>query len=140
MVLGAASQVGYRVLPLLNDAAINTLAVSRKKQPAWSTTYQQVDWLTPEQIPRVTDNIRAIISAGPLPLVNKIQKTLVGVQQIIALSSASVEFKIDSGDRDEQRQMSDLLNAERQLQDQCAADSVSLTIFPPTMIYGEWSG
>ena len=109
MLLGAASQVGYRLLPLLECAEYTTVAVSRRGRPEWGQEISRARWVSPEDLPAAASDADILVSTGPLAFASGIAAGLSGLNQIIALSSASVLFKSSSSDRSEQRLMASLL-------------------------------
>lgn len=134
--LGASSQVGFHLLPLLEEAGCSTLAVSRHGTPPWWRHNSRIRWTGPGQLPAACVNADILVSAGPLPVAAELCSRISGLKQIIALSSASVQFKRNSSDHSEQQVMTSLLQAEQRLERLSASRAISLTIFRPTMIYG----
>lgn len=135
-MLGAASQVGYRLLPMLEASGYSILAVTRSGRPGWASRVSKTHWLTATELAASCTDSVILVSAGPLPLAVKIASRLDGLKQIVSLSSASVQFKSGSSDQNEQKIMAELLAAERQLEQLSKSLGIPLTIFRPTLVYG----
>jgi nucleoside-diphosphate-sugar epimerase len=136
VLLGAASQVGYRLLPLLQANAFDVIAVSRNDRPYWASDSPAICWLTPEQLRGGLPANGMLVSAGPLPLAAEIADEFNGIENIVALSSASIQSKTESRDRREQQMLASLVSAEQRLGQLAAKRKIPLTILRPTLVFG----
>lgn len=137
LVIGASSQIGYFYLRRLLAVGKTALAVSR--QPRMNSADGQLRWLCGDvqELPALTE-LDAIVSFGPLV---GLAGWLAGLQQaparkLVATSSMSVVTKLDSCVDAERALVSQLLDGEQQLLDECARLGIRCTILRPTLVYG----
>jgi nucleoside-diphosphate-sugar epimerase len=135
-VLGARSQVGYRLLPLLEANNFLTLAISRTGKPNWAEESSAAQWLAASQLYTFEPTVNVLVSVGPMALAVEAVTGMTGLKQLVVVSSASIQFKTASTDRAEQKTMADLLAGEQHLEQLCKSRNVLLTIFRPTLVYG----
>lgn len=136
VVLGAGSQVGYRLLPRLQATDSSLLAVTRSGKPGWAQDVPGTQWLSTGELAKLNSPAKILISVGPLALAIDIAADMTGLEQVVVLSSASLLFKTTSSDHSEQKMMANLLASEQQLEQLCDSRNIGLTIFRPTLVYG----
>lgn len=130
LLFGASGPVGRRLMPRL--MAYHTLPVSRAPRPGWFRADlgdETVQW------PKAD----ITISVGPLDAFARWfeQHPDQALRRVIALSSMSAESKQASEDAGE-RELSARLRAAEYTLRRCAAErDVALTLFRPTLIYGD---
>jgi len=134
LMLGASGPCGQALLERLAGQGVSILAVSRSA-PAHSATH--VLWIKQDldQGP-VACEANVLISAGPLNHVLRQADFSPSLGRIIALSSASTEFKANSSDPSERELINHLIDLEKALIEVCKSRDISLTLLKPTMIYG----
>jgi len=135
LVLGASNAVGCCFLErAAARSELQLLAISRR-QPASSLA--SVTWLQ-QDLARETVSVMAsvLVSFGPVGLAVRQLKATPSVGRVVALSSASTEFKSDSPDRAEREQMAAIRADEARLAELCAERGAGLSLFKTTMIYG----
>lgn len=135
LVLGASHSVGRSFLNRLSSQPeLQLLAVSRAQPDvsAAGLTWLQHD-LAESPVPAMAS---VLVSFGPIGLALRQLETSPSVGRVIALSSASTEFKSDSGDDAERVQMAAIRADEARLSELCAERRVNLSLFKTTMIYG----
>lgn len=138
LVLGASGPTGQALLPLLAQSGGQILAVSRTPPTA---TVEGVLWFQHDlaDAPFPCD-ANTLISAGPLELAVRQAESIPALGRVVALSSASVLFKQDSGDAREKAVIARLLESEERMQAICDARNAALTLFRPALIYGGGDG
>jgi nucleoside-diphosphate-sugar epimerase len=130
LVFGASGPVGRRLL--LRLAAHRAIAVSRTPRDGWihgDLGESGVQWPQAD----------AAVSLGPLDAFAgwMQQHPEIPIRRVIALSSMSAQSKQASTDVRE-REMSARLRASEDSLKRCAAErAIALTIFRPTLIYGD---
>ncbi|MET0934707.1 MAG: NAD-dependent epimerase/dehydratase family protein [Luteibacter sp.] len=134
LVIGASSQIGHFLLPRLEHAGLDFLALSRnirEGDPRWLVGR------LPDAMPSLPP-LRAIVCVGPLDwLAHWLSNTrLPGSPHIVATSSMSAETKRDSDDPAERDLSRRLREAETLLSTVCASRGMPWTIFRPTLVYG----
>lgn len=137
LVLGASGPVGHCFLERTRDQRIRAIAVSRHvPEQSWP----HVTWLQ-HDLEREPADVRtgALVSFGPLAHALTQVEQGRGLGRVIALSSASTQFKRRSSDRAERRQMAAMLECEKALKHACRERDIVLTLLKPTMIYGDGS-
>ena len=150
LLTGATAQVGLHLLPALQAAGFKTLALSRRIQRGKSPdqfVIESIHWLHPVQFVDSIKNTKPgfshaandpeiLISAGPIHLAVELLQCCHNIQRIVCLSTSSVFSKAGSGNRAEREQIAEILQAEQQLQELCAARKLGLCLLRPTLIYG----
>lgn len=135
LVLGASTAIGQSFLRRAGEGGgLQLLAVSRRRpeRSAAGTTWLQHD-LSAGPVPAMA---AALVSFGPVGLALRQLEATPGVGRVLALSSASTEFKGDSADQAERAQMAEIGSAEARLSALCVERGVGLSLFKTTMIYG----
>ncbi len=135
LVLGASNPIGRRFLARASvRPELQLIAVSRRP-PASSP--DGVTWLQQDlAIQPVSVMAPALISIGPVGLALRQLEDTPSIGRVVALSSASTEFKSDSPDPAERKQMAAIRADEARLTELCADRGVGLTLLKTTMIYG----
>ncbi|TVQ37644.1 MAG: NAD-dependent dehydratase, partial [Wenzhouxiangella sp.] len=125
---------GRYLLELLSAQRVCVLAVSRQEpdQSRPGEIWFQQDL----SVNTVSAAASVVISLGPLRFAEQYLLKNAGVGRLIALSSASTVFKVDSPDRRERELIAGLLATEARLERLCQDRSINVTILKPTMIYG----
>lgn len=134
LVVGASGQIGHFLLPRLDKAGHDWLALSRKPPVG------DARWLPgslPAGMPELPP-LDAVICLGPLDQLAAwfANVRLPGTPHIIATSSMSAETKRDSQVPEERELSRHLRTAETALIATCASRGLPWTIFRPTLIYG----
>ncbi|MGY6554151.1 MAG: NAD-dependent epimerase/dehydratase family protein, partial [Wenzhouxiangella sp.] len=135
LVLGASGPVGQFFLKrAVQHGQIQLLAVSRRA-PAFSAA--GLTWLQHDLNESPVSAMAAVlVSLGPIGLALRQLEATPAIGRVIALSSASTEFKSDSADPAERALMAEICAAEARLSERCQARGVHLSLLKPTMIYG----
>ena len=139
VVTGASSQIGFFLIPQLIAKGENVLAISRQPLPIWFQQYRgepTLRWCDFEKVQQksLPESIN-LISAGPLALAEKLLQAL-SPEKVIALSSASVNFKQDSAHIPERNLISKIVLAEESLSKWAQQQHKTLNILRPTLVYG----
>lgn len=148
VVTGAASQVGFFLLPRLAAAGIRVVAVSRRPEalaiasfgPGWhgqgSASWVRADLERPSGS-GWSGGCEAWIHLGPLRLVPPLLDDAPdSLRRIVAFGSTSRFTKARSNHPREQRIVADLEAGEAGLARSCNAAGIGWTLFRPTLIYG----
>jgi len=148
VVTGAASQIGWFLLPRLIAAGVRVMAVSRR-DPAEATVRFGAGWPGREGVQWRRDDINRPgaawaagctrwIHLGPLGLAGARmgEVAAAGVRQVIAFGSTSRYTKANSPAPAEQRLVAGLLAGEAALAEQAAHAGAAWTLFRPTLIHG----
>ncbi len=138
LVIGARSQVGWFLLPLLAEAGLAPLALSRSAPAAADAP--RATWLrgalplSPPDPPP----LRHVFSAGPLDALARWlpRAPLLPDARVLALSSMSAASKAHSPVAAERALAARLCAAEEALAAACARHGIGWTILRPTLIYG----
>lgn len=128
-IIGAASFVGERLLPLLQDEGYHITLFSRKGGDGTVSL---------KETSAIKEKIALWICLAPiwtLPEHFPLLETASGTR-LIALSSTSRLTKLDSPDRSDRELAARLIKAERGVKAWAKTNDCFLTIFQPTMIYG----
>lgn len=127
LITGATGQIGYFLLPLLNDFEI--FAISRSSHlSSHSIRWIQGDLNAHINVP---SNLDYLIHLAGLPLFPKI-----AAPRIIAFSSTSRFTKEHSPDLHERKVAENLIKSEETLIEFCDKQNLKWTLFYPTLIYG----
>lgn len=137
-VIGAASLVGRRLVPLLARENLGVLACSRRIHPQARSTDEGVWWHeTGSPLPSQTGAVPRWVTLCPLWTVpdQLVWLERAGVDRLVAISSMSVVTKASSHDAAERRIADRLAAAEDRIFTWAEGRGVALTVFVPTMIY-----
>ena len=150
VVTGAASQVGFFLVPRLVAAGFRVTAVSRRPEaaaiasfgPSWAG-HGKARWVRAD-LEQAADDAAwsegnaAWIHLGPLPLVPAVlaRGGAPAVRRVVAFGSTSRFTKAASTHPRERRIVADLEAGEEGLARGCSAHGVGWTLFRPTLIYG----
>ena len=134
LVLGASGATGQFLIKRLAGQGVSVMAVSRH-QPHRADDH--VIWLQ-HDLDRspVEVEASALISLGPLKHALDQVRTTPRLGRVVALSSASTQFKASSPDNAERRLMAELIELESQLSEWCSRRQITLSLLKPAMIYG----
>ena len=137
LVLGASSQVGYCLLPLLQAEGVEVLALSRRPARAAPADVRWLQGALPAPLPPLPP-LHYVFSAGPLDALAAWLPAapLVAGGRVLATSSMSAVSKQDSPQTAERALSARLRAAEQALAQACAQRGVACTILRPTLIYG----
>ena len=137
LVIGASSQVGHFLLPLLAAQETEVLALSRRAPRAEDAPAAR--WLRGglPDVPALPP-LRHVFSAGPLDAlaVWLARAPLAPGARVLATSSMSAASKRDSPLVAERALAARLCAAEQTLGEVCARRGIGWTILRPTLIYG----
>lgn len=148
VVTGAASQIGWFLLPRLAEAGFTVVAVSRR-DPVSATARFGAQWAGHGRVQWRQDDInrpgaqwargaKRWIHLGPLELAGArvAEASAVGVRQVVAFGSTSRYTKANSSAAVEQRLVARLLAGESALASRSEAAGAAWTLFRPTLIHG----
>lgn len=139
LVLGGSGAVGRFLLRRLAMSGQRAAVLSRAPAPGWSAAWTELRWLRGDldsvQFPL---GRRQVLSAGPLDALARRLPAwpLAPGSRVVALSSMSAVWKLDSPNPAERSLAAGLLSDERALQAHCAAAALELVLLRPTLIYG----
>ena len=136
LATGATSQLGHALLPMLRDAGVEAIALSRESQAPDAG----VTWLRgslPDAMPEVP-MVDAIIGFGPIDgLASWLAKlSSAPAAAVVATSSMSAVSKHESAVAADRAVAARLLQGEAALQRECERLGMRWTVLRPTMIYG----
>lgn len=129
VLLGASSQIGVFLLPLLLDAGHRVVAVSRKAPVGGTIMNPSLRWTSRVDELEADDPVDALVSCGPLGLAVNWVDQLKGLTRCVAFSSSSVHSK-------ENLEIEALRDAEEMLRAHCRRAGSALCLLRPTLIYG----
>jgi nucleoside-diphosphate-sugar epimerase len=137
LVLGATSQIGFFLLPMLVERGARVLAVSRRAH----ADQAGVAWLRgdlPDQPPQCVAEAEAIVSFAPLDALAAWLDTdpVPALRRVVATSSMSAESKRHSRVPAERALARRLREAEAALASVCDRRGIAWTVLRPTLIYG----
>ena len=137
LVLGASSQIGYYLLPLLQAEGIEVLALSRRPARSAPTDVRWLQGALPA-LPLALPPLRYVFSAGPLDALAAWLPTapLTPDARVLATSSMSAVSKQDAPVAAERALSMRLRTAEQVLAQTCAQRGVGCMVLRPTLIYG----
>lgn len=136
LLIGASGQIGVFVIPRLLAAGFRVAAVSRKGRPPAYPAFEQVEWVTEQDVLASAGRYRHLVSAGPLELAQKLLSACENLQAAVVFSSSSVETKQASANCAERDQMQAMLSLESGIQSLSKGRGMKLVVFRPTLIYG----
>jgi nucleoside-diphosphate-sugar epimerase len=142
-VLGATSQVGFFLVPLLARRGIEVAALTRKRDHPGSSPGPDICWHTysPQALSASLADAGRYDSAvclAPLPRLLPMLSSLatLGVRRLVAFGTTSRFSKRASADPAEQRYMQSFIMAEDELPARCETLGIAWTLFRPTLVYG----
>ncbi len=139
LVLGATSQIGHFLLPMLRQSGYDVLATSRSvpSNASDEARWFELDLVRELRIASLPDRVNYVVSFAPLVVLppSIAELAAMGVHRILAFSSTSVFTKIDSGDFAERALVASLSQAENDLSRLCEQHGIAWTVFRPTLIY-----
>jgi len=139
LVIGAASQIGYHLLPRLAEAGRDVAAVSRSHAPGdhRGANWHRLDLAQTSALLASGLRPATVVSLAPLRILPPLVTALadLGSTRIIAFSSTSRFTKASSADPAERELAASLVRAEEALASQCEHLGIHWTIFRPTLVY-----
>ena len=137
LVLGASSQIGHCLLPLLQAEGIEVLALSRQPARGAPAAVRWLQGALPAPLPPLPE-LHYVFSAGPLDALAAWLPVapLAAGARVLATSSMSALSKQDSPLAPERALAARLRGAEQTLAQVCAQRGVGWTVLRPTLIYG----
>jgi nucleoside-diphosphate-sugar epimerase len=138
-VIGAASQIGYHLLPRLVGAGWDVNAISRWLAPddTRGASWHRLDVQAGSALPESGLRSEHIISLAPLGIIAPLVTTLaaLGASHVIAFSSTSRFTKANSADPAERTLAANFLRSEETLATECERQGIRWTVFRPTLVY-----
>jgi nucleoside-diphosphate-sugar epimerase len=139
LVIGAASQIGYDLLPQLVEAGHEVVAVSRSQAPrdTRGAKWLRLDLSDPARLGTSGIRARSVVSLAPIRIVPPLIDAFadLGAGRVIAFSSTSRFTKAASADPAERSLAAELLQSEEAVAGRCEARGIDWTIFRPTLVY-----
>lgn len=134
LILGATSLVGRNLLELFSVQGVSVVAISRQ---APDRSRPNEVWIQKDlSVGTISTDANVVVSLGPLRFAEQQLLESSKVGRLVALSSASTNFKVASPDPYERELIAGLLKTETRIEQLCKARSIEATILKPTMIYG----
>ncbi|HEU0276683.1 MAG TPA: NAD-dependent epimerase/dehydratase family protein [Rhodanobacteraceae bacterium] len=136
LVCGASSQLGFCLLPELQEAGAEVVALSRRPRAATAgATWLQGAMPGP---PAVVGDVASVCSFAPLDTLAAwiAARAPASLARVVATSSMSAESKRASPVATERAMAERLRAGEAALAAACAARGVACTLLRPTLIYG----
>ena len=141
LVLGGSGAVGRFLLRRLHAAGDGAVALSRRPPPRWAQSWRTIRWQR-GGLPttRLADfaSAECLLSAGPLDaLAEACERSLpASLRHVVALSSLSTVWKLQSSNAAERELAARLLDAEQRLRLVLLHANIELVLLRPSMIYG----
>lgn len=139
LVIGAASQIGYHLLPRLAEAGRDVAAISRFPAPGDTrgASWHRLDLAAGSALEASGLQPASVISLAPLRILPPLVSTLalLGTMRIIAFGSTSRFTKASSADPVERELAADFVRSEEALASECARHGIRWTVFRPTLVY-----
>lgn len=139
VVAGAASQIGYHLLPRLREAGWNVAAISRSPPPrdARGASWHRLDLQGLTALTQSDLRAPCLICLAPIGILLPLVGTLaaLGTSRLIAFSSTSRFTKANSADPEERKLAADFARSEEALAAQCERNGIRWTVFRPTLVY-----
>jgi nucleoside-diphosphate-sugar epimerase len=139
LVIGAASQIGYHLLPMLVAAKREVVALSRAPAPGDTrgAAWYRLDPTNPEALRSSGWLPRYVINLAPIRILPPLIDALadLGTSRMIAFSSTSRFTKADSDDPTERDLAALLAHSEDAVARNCGRHGIDWTIFRPTLVY-----
>ena len=133
LVTGASSQIGVFLLPRLDAADFQALAVSRQAPAEPVHVAGSISWFGPETVPGSAD---FLVSCGPLSLACRSVEDGASFRKVVAFSTSSLHNKMDSADDAERDLLSEIAEEEDRLKSLCNERGIGLVLIRPTLVYG----
>ena len=138
-MVGAASQIGYHLLPRLVEAGWDVAAVSRYSAPSdpRGARWYRLDLAEASALRESGLRPESVISLAPIRILPALVSTLaaLGTTRIVAFSSTSRFTKARSADPGERELAASFVRSEEALASQCERHGIRWTVFRPTLVY-----
>ncbi len=139
VVIGAASQIGYHLLPRLVEAGWDVAAVSRFPAPSdpRAARWHRLDLADAGALRESGLRPACLISLAPIRILHPLVDTLaaLGTTRVVAFSSTSRFTKARSADPGERDLAATFVRSEEALAAQCERHGIRWTVFRPTLVY-----
>lgn len=139
LVIGAASQIGYHLLPRLAESGRDVAAISRFPAPGDTrgASWHRLDLAADSALDASGLRPASVISLAPLRILPHSVSALaaLGTVRIIAFGSTSRFTKAGSADLAERELAADFVRSEEALAAECARHGIRWTVFRPTLVY-----
>lgn len=133
LLLGGTGPVGHFLRQRLVGQGVSVMAVSRQVP---SVRLPHEIWFQHDlEAGAMGSHANAMVSLGPLSHALAELEVNPRLGRVVALSSASTQFKQHSPDPLEREQIRQLSDAEQRLKDRCQTRGIGLTLLKPTLIY-----
>ncbi len=137
LVLGGASAIGRFLLPLLDPAGIDAVALTRdpaRTGAPWR--HWSGDRLDSALAP--DEHLDVALHVAPLTILPALVPDLArhGVRRLIAFGTTSRYYKTASGDAHERDFIRGFVDAETAVAAACESHGIAWTLFRPTLVYG----
>ena len=144
LLTGASSQLGVFLIPRLLTAGFRIIALSRSASAETKSPDERLLWMHPDSFgtadatgdPDLQQQVGMLLSCGPIEVATEAVALCPRLERVVAFSTSSVFSKASSPDREENRQIADILAREGQLQSMCAECGLALAVLRPTLVYG----
>jgi nucleoside-diphosphate-sugar epimerase len=136
-VVGASSQIGQALLPLLAASELVVYRIGRANRGADEAQTYVFD-PTAQSFTPPLGSVDAVISLAPLPLINVVLEMagMLGARRVIAFGSTGRFSKLDSTSAIERDFVAQQERAEKLFMVRSEGSGIGWTLFRPTMIYG----
>jgi nucleoside-diphosphate-sugar epimerase len=139
LVIGAASQIGYHLLPRLVEAGWDVAAVSRFPTPGdpRAASWYRLDLSEASALRESGLRPASVISLAPIRILPPLLDSLaaLGTTRVVAFSSTSRFTKAGSVDPDERELAATFARSEDALASQCERLGIRWSVFRPTLVY-----
>jgi len=144
LLTGASSQLGVFLIPHLLSAGFSVIALSRSASAESTSPDARLRWMHPDSFgfadaagdPGLQQQVGMLLSCGPIEVATEAVVLCAHLERVVAFSTSSVFSKASSPDREENRQIADILAREVQLKSMCSERGLALAVLRPTLVYG----
>ena len=131
VIFGASSLVGRYLAKRLADRGFEGLCLTRRMGPLPYQAPPGFSWdIVPEEGSLRVSASAALFSLAPIPALPALFARIAGGDRMIALSSSSAIFKLESSDPDERDSAQALRRAEKEVQSLCQDRGIGLDDLP----------
>ena len=143
LILGATSQIGFFLVPMLAQRGIAVCALTRSRDLPRQCLHQDVRWhsYTSQALAASladAGSFDAVVCLTPLPALLPLLSDLaaLSVKRLVAFGTTARFYKNASSDPAELDLMQEFVAAEAELPGRCQALGITWTLFRPTLVYG----